>query len=442
MMGRAVSDDNAEQLISKVFEKAAPATCGLLAFCHRFRSIAGSFDMNISTHPFDSLMEITSRPPTVFVRGEGSFLWDDSGKRYLDFVQGWAVNCLGHSPPAVVDALAAQSKLLLTPSPAFYNAPSLKLAKALVDRSCFDQVFFANSGAEANEGAIKLARKFGALHRNGAYEIITFEGGFHGRTLATMSASGKKAFEPLFEPKVSGFPKARLNDLASVQRLITDKTIAVMLEPIQGEAGVWPATDHFLRDLRSLTKAHGLLLIVDEIQTGMGRTGKLFHYEHPGIEPDIMTLGKGIGGGVPLAALLATEAASCFEHGDQGGTFNGNPLMCAAGLAVLEQVNEPGFLKAVVDRGLYLESELQRISARHGLGDIRGKGLLLALDLRIPIAAAIVAQAFADGVLLNAPRPDALRFMPALNVTKAEIAAMIDCLDAILTKIGAARRVA
>jgi len=398
--------------------------------------------MNISTHPFDSLMAITSRPPTVFVRGEGSFLWDDSGKRYLDFVQGWAVNCLGHSPPAVVDALAAQSKLLLTPSPAFYNAPSLKLAKALVDRSCFDQVFFANSGAEANEGAIKLARKFGALHRNGAYEIITFEGGFHGRTLATMSASGKKAFEPLFEPKVSGFPKARLNDLASVQRLITDKTIAVMLEPIQGEAGVWPATDHFLRDLRSLTKAHGLLLIVDEIQTGMGRTGKLFHYEHPGIEPDIMTLGKGIGGGVPLAALLATEAASCFEHGDQGGTFNGNPLMCAAGLAVLEQVNEPGFLKAVVDRGLYLESELQRISARHGLGDIRGKGLLLALDLRIPIAAAIVAQAFADGVLLNAPRPDALRFMPALNVTKAEIAAMIDCLDAILTKIGAARRVA
>jgi acetylornithine/N-succinyldiaminopimelate aminotransferase len=398
--------------------------------------------MNIATHPFDALMEITSRPLAVFVRGEGSFLWDDNGKRYLDFVQGWAVNCLGHSPPPVVDAVAAQSKLLLTPSPAFYNAPSLKLAKALVDRSCFDKVFFANSGAEANEGAIKLARKYGALHRKGAYEIITFEGGFHGRTLATMSASGKKAFEPLFEPKVSGFPKAQLNDLASVQRLITDKTIAVMLEPIQGEAGVWPATDQFLRDLRSLTKTHGLLLIVDEIQTGMGRTGKLFHYEHAGIEPDIMTLGKGIGGGVPLAALLATEAASCFEHGDQGGTFNGNPLMCAAGLAVLEHVAEPDFLKSVADTGLYLESELQRISARHGLGNIRGKGLLLALDLRIPIAASIVAEAFADGVLLNAPRPDTLRFMPALNVTKREIAGMIDCLDAILTKIGAARCVA
>jgi acetylornithine/N-succinyldiaminopimelate aminotransferase len=398
--------------------------------------------MNIATHPFDALMEITARPPTVFVRGEGSFLWDDSGKRYLDFVQGWAVNCLGHSPPVIADALAAQAKLLLTPSPAFYNGPSLELAKALTDHSCFDRVFFANSGAEANEGAIKLARRYGALHRNGAFEIITFDGAFHGRTLATMSASGKKAFEPLFEPKVPGFPKAQLNDIASVKRLISDKSIGVMLEPIQGEAGVWPASDEFLRELRELTKAHGLLLIVDEIQTGIGRTGKLFHYEHAGIEPDIMTLGKGIGGGVPLAALLATEAASCFEHGDQGGTFNGNPLMCAAGLAVLREVGEADFLKAVTETGLYLESELQRISARHGLGEVRGRGLLVALDLKHPIAGAIVAQAFEDGVLLNAPRPDTLRFMPALNVSRSEIDAMIDGLDAILTKSGAARRVA
>jgi acetylornithine/N-succinyldiaminopimelate aminotransferase len=369
-------------------------------------------------------------------------LWDDSGKRYLDFIQGWAVNCLGHSPSVVAEALAEQAKLLLTPSPAFYNGPSLKLAKALVDHSCFDRVFFANTGAEANEGAIKLARKYGALHRNGAHEIITFEGGFHGRTLATMSASGKKAFEPLFEPKVSGFPKATLNDLASVKRLISDQTVGVMLEPIQGEAGVWPATDQFLRDLRALTKTHGLLLIVDEIQTGMGRTGKLFHYEHAGIEPDIMTLGKGIGGGVPLAALLATEAASCFAHGDQGGTFNGNPLMCAAGLAVLEEVSKPDFLKSAVDAGLFLESELQRISARHGLGEVRGRGLLLALDLKLPIGAAIAAQALQAGLLLNSPQPDSLRFMPALNVTRAEIAEMIDQLDVILGRAGAARRVA
>ena len=390
--------------------------------------------MTIATHPFDALMDITARPPSVFVRGEGCYLWDDNGKRYLDFMQGWAVNCLGHSPPVVSEALAAQSKLLLTPSPAFYNAPSLKLAKALVDTSCFSRVFFANSGAEANEGAIKLARRYGAQHRNRAHEIITFEGAFHGRTLATMSASGKKAFEPLFEPKVPGFPKARLNDIESVERLISDKTVAVMLEPIQGEAGVWPATDQFLHALRALTRAHGLLLIVDEIQTGMGRTGKLFHHEQAEIAPDIMTLGKGIGGGVPLAALLATEAASCFQHGDQGGTYNGNPLMCAAGIAVLQAVNEPGFLQGVTEAGLYLESELQRISARHGLGEVRGKGLLLALDLKMPIAGAVVAQAFDAGLLLNAPRPDTLRFMPALNVTRAEIAEMIESLDEVLTK--------
>src|ERR1700744_4322995 len=395
--------------------------------------------MNIATHPFDALMDITARPQAVFVRGEGSLLWDDSGKRYLDFMQGWAVNCLGHSPPAVAEAIAAQAKLLLTPSPAFYNEPSLKLANALVKQSCFDQVFFANSGGEANEGAIKLARRYGELHKGGPSEIITFEGGFHGRTLATMSASGKKAFEPLFEPKVPGFRKARLNDMESVKSLINANTVAVMLEPIQGEAGVWPATDQFLRELRALTHVHGLLLIFDEIQTGVGRTGKLFHYEHTDIEPDIMTLGKGIGGGVPLGALLATEKASCFAHGDQGGTFNGNPLMCAAGLAVLEEVSKPAFLKAATEVGQLLESELQKLSARHGLGDVRGRGLLLALDLKRPMGPAIVEQALEAGLLLNSPQPDALRFMPALNVTQAEIAEMIDGLDAILTKAGAAR---
>ncbi len=390
----------------------------------------------------NALMTITSRPPVVFVRGDGSWLFDHRGRRYLDFVQGWAVNCLGHSPPVLAKALADQAALLITPSPAYYNEPSIRLAQALTKASCFDRVFFANSGGEANEGAIKLARKYGAVHKNGAYEIITFDGSFHGRTLATMSASGKKAFEPLFEPKVPGFPKAQLNDIASVERLIGPNTVAVMLEPIQGEAGVWPATDTFMRELRALTSERGLLLIVDEIQTGMGRTGKLFHYEHAGIAPDIMTLGKGIGGGVPLAALLAKEPVCCFEPGDQGGTFNGNPLMCAAGLAVLDHVGRPGFLKSVAASGLLLEAELQRLSARHGLGQVRGKGLLLALDLKRPIGPGIVAQALGDGLLLNAPRPDALRFMPALNVSREEILQMIAMLDDILTRIGAARCVA
>jgi acetylornithine/N-succinyldiaminopimelate aminotransferase len=433
-----MSDDKVEHLKFSAFSRRPHPSCGLLAFGpHLIPAL--ELNMNISVHPFDTLMNITPRPPVVFVKGEGGWLWDDTGKRYLDFIQGWAVNCLGHSPPLVAEALSAQANMLLTPSPAYYNAPSLKLAQMLVAQSCFDQVFFTNSGAEAIEGAIKLARRYGTQHRNGAYEIITFDGAFHGRTLAAMSASGKKAFEPLFEPKVAGFPKAQLNDIDSVKALIGDNTVGVMLEPIQGEAGVWPASIQFLQALRALTKEHGLLLIVDEIQTGIGRTGALFHYEHAGITPDIMVLGKGIGGGVPLGALLATEAASCFEYGDQGGTFNGSPLMCAAGVAVLQEVSKPEFLKSVADTGQFLASELQRISTRHGLGGVRGEGLLLALDLKRPIGAAIVSLALADGLLLNAPRPDTLRFMPALNVTRDEISQMIAQLDAILAKLGVAR---
>ena len=394
--------------------------------------------MDWKDYPVGALMEITARPDIVFVKGQGSWLWDHTGKRYLDFVQGWAVNCLGHSPAVLVQALAQQAQKLITPSPAFYNEPSIRLAHALVQKSCFDQIFFANTGAEANEGAIKLARKYGALHRSGAYEIITFDGAFHGRTLATMSASGKKAFEPLFEPKVPGFPKATLNDLASVERLIGDKTVAVMLEPIQGEAGVLEASDEFLRALRVLTSQRGLLLIVDEVQTGVGRTGKLFGYQHAGIEPDIMTLGKGIGAGVPLAVLLAKQAVCCFEHGDQGGTYNGNPLMAAAGLAVLETVSAPAFLARVQTTGAYLVHMLQKLATHHGLGGVRGRGLLLALDLGQPIGGDLVNRARDAGVLLNSPRPDTLRFMPALDISNREIDQMIEVLDSVVAQALAA----
>ncbi len=382
-----------------------------------------------------ALMEITARPPVVFEKGEGSYLWDSNGKRYLDFVQGWAVNCLGHAPAHLAYALSKQANELITPSPAYFNGPCLELANKLVAHSCFDEVFFTNSGGEANEGAIKLARRFGEKHRDGAYEIITFDGAFHGRTLATMSASGKKAFEPLFEPKVSGFPKAKLNDLSSVEELITAKTVAVMLEPVQGEAGVWPATNVFLQQLRKLTQEHGLLLIVDEIQTGIGRTGRLFHYEHAGITPDIMTLGKGIGGGVPLGALLATKEVSCFEHGDQGGTYNGNPLMCAAGLAVLDQVAKPSFLAHINKAGAHLQSKLAQLSGEFGLGKTRGSGLLIALDLGQNTGPDIVVKAMEKGLLLNAPRPDSLRFMPALNVTIEEIDEAVSILDLVLSEM-------
>lgn len=382
-----------------------------------------------------ALMAITARPDLVFEEGQGSWLTDQAGKRYLDFVQGWAVNCLGHSPAVLVEAISAQAARLINPSPAFYNAPAAELASLLTAHSVFDKVFFGNSGAEANEGAIKLARKWGQLHKNGAFEIITFENGFHGRTIATMSASGKPGWDSLFAPQVAGFPKARYNDIDSVAALIGSDTVAVMLEPIQGEAGVVPASTEFLQSLRALTLKRGLLLIVDEVQTGMGRSGKLFAYEHAGIEPDIMTLGKGIGGGVPLSALLAREEVCCFQPGDQGGTYNGNPLMAAAGLAVLRTLLEPGFLPAVAEKGAYLGQKLEQLSARHGLGGERGAGLLRALVLGTDNGPAIVEAAREHGpvgLLLNAPRPNLLRFMPALNVTFDEIDRMVELLAARL----------
>jgi len=381
--------------------------------------------MNFKDLPVSSLMEITSRPELVFVEGHGSWLTDHNGKTYLDFVQGWAVNCLGHSPKVIADALNAQAGKLISPSPAFYNRPMIDLAKLLTDNSVFDRVFFANSGAEANEGAIKLARKWGKKFKGGAYEIITFDHSFHGRTIATMSASGKPGWDTMYAPQVPGFPKADLNDLASVEKLIGDKTVAVMLEPVQGEGGVLPATREFMQALRKLCDEKKLLLICDEVQTGVGRLGTLFGYQHFGVEPDIMTLGKGIGGGVPLAALLAKESVSVFEHGDQGGTYNGNPLMCAVGLAVLGEVLKPGFLDNVKKTGAYLGEQLTKASAELDLGLERGIGLLRALELKSDIGAKVVSIARDNGLLLNSPRPAVLRFMPALNVTTTEVDQMI-----------------
>ncbi len=390
--------------------------------------------MEFSDYPVHALMEITPRPPLVFERGQGSWLWDHNGKRYLDFVQGWAVNCLGHSPVEITDVLVEQGRRLITPSPAFFNAPCLELARCIVDNSGFDTVFFANSGGEANEGAIKLARKWGQLNKDGAFEIITFDHAFHGRTLATMSASGKPQFKSMFEPKVPGFPKAKLNDLPSVEKLITDRTVGVMLEPVQGESGVLIASDDFMRELRELTRKNGLLLIVDEVQTGVGRTGRLWGHQHAGVQPDIMTLGKMLGGGVPLAALVATKDATCFAYGEQGGTYNGNPLMTAVGAAVMEAVLKPGFLDRVNELGERLIHGLASLSTRYGLGEVRGRGLLVALELGRDTAEAIVEQARDAGLLLNAPRPNLLRFMPALNVFGEEIDTMLSMLDEILGK--------
>jgi acetylornithine/N-succinyldiaminopimelate aminotransferase len=390
--------------------------------------------LNAIADPFDSLMEITSRPPIVFVEGRGSWLRDASGKQYLDFIQGWAVNCLGHCPDVITQAIAAQAGKLLNCSPSYYNAPMVQLADLIAQASGLHKTFFTNSGAEAIEGAIKLARKWGKLHRGGAYEIITMDHGFHGRTLAAMAASGKAQWEQLFEPKVPGFRKVPLNDLAAVEAAITPNTVAVMLEPIQGEAGVFVASDEFLQGLRALTTRAGILLILDEIQTGIGRTGKFFGFEHAGVAPDIMALGKGLGGGIPLGALVAHEAVCCFAHGDQGGTFNGNAFATAVGCAVMQEIGKLGFLQQVTQTGIYLTGHLEKLSRRHGCGGVRGKGLLLALDLKRDIGPAVAAAALERGVLINAPRPDSLRFMPALNVTHDEIDQMISVLDEVLGK--------
>ena len=386
--------------------------------------------MKIDQYETSALMNIAARPAQVFVEGRGSWLIDHRGRRHLDFVQGWAVNALGHCPPQIVQALAVQSARLINPSPGFFNDAALALAQRLVRLSGLSSVFLASSGAEANEGAIKLARRWGARHRGGAHQVITFADAFHGRTLAMMSASGKAGWDAIFEPKVPGFPKARLNDLDSVQALIGPSTVAVMLEPVQGEAGVVPASASFLQQLRALCDAHDLLLILYEVQTGIGRTGTLFAFEAAGVRPDVLTLGKGLGGGAPLSALLANARADCFQPGDQGGTYCGNPLMAAIGNAVLDVVAEPMFLAGVRERA----AQMQAVLARHAVrlkGTVRAAGLLQALVLPTPVAAQVVEQArllAPNGLLLNAARPNVLRLMPALNVTAQEIALM----DALL----------
>ena len=384
-------------------------------------------------YPVQALMHVATRPPAMFTHGQGSWLHDSEGRRYLDLVQGWAVNSLGHAPAVIAQALAAQSARLLQAGPGFYNDRSVALAERLAALSGLERSFFTSSGAEANEGAIKLARKFGQVHRGGAFEIITFESAFHGRTLATMSASGKPGFDTMFRPQVPGFPKARLNDLASVRALIGAQTVAVMLEPIQGEAGVIEAEASFLRELRALCDEHGLLLIFDEVQTGVGRTGALWGWQASGVKPDVMTLGKGLGGGVPVGALLAREAVCCFVPGDQGGTYTGNPLMCAVALAVLETVAAHGFLAGVQAQGERLRGGLQAIAQRLGSApaatSVTGRGLLLALDLPGRDAAALAEtlrqRASTDGrrpgLLVNPVRAQRLRLIPALNITADEV---------------------
>jgi acetylornithine/N-succinyldiaminopimelate aminotransferase len=366
------------------------------------------------------LMSVATRPPRIMVRGSGSYLWDHEGRRYLDFVQGWAVNALGHAPPEIASALQAQAQTLISASPAFHNAPQLAFARELTRAAGLAQVHFTNSGAEANEAAVKLARKWGRLYRGGAHQIITTLGSFHGRTLAMMAASGKPGWDALFPPLMPGFVKVPYGDAAAVEARIGPETVAVMIEPIQGEGGVVVPPEGYLPELRRLCDERELLLICDEVQTGMARTGTLFAFERHGAKPDILTLGKGLGGGVPISAVLANERASCFVPGDQGGTYNGNPLMVAVARSIFDVVSRTEFLATVRARGRCLEQRLAPLCAEHGIG-LRGRGLLWALVLPGASAEAIAAGCFADGLLINAPRPNLLRLMPSLRVSEEEI---------------------
>jgi acetylornithine/N-succinyldiaminopimelate aminotransferase len=375
----------------------------------------------------EALMQLNEKPAPFMVRGEGSYLWDEQGRRYLDFIQGWAVNCLGHDPPVLREALAAQR--VLNPGPSFHNEPSHALATLLAELSGLPHVFLSCSGAEANEGAVKLARKWGQLHRDGAFEVITTHDGFHGRTLAMSSATGKPGFADAFGPHVAGFVKAPYGEVDAVERAIGPRTVAVMVEPIQGEAGAVTPPSGYLAALRALCDRHGILLIADEIQTGMGRTGPLFAFQADGVRPDIVTLGKGLGGGLPISALLARREVACFARGDHGGTFAAHAWLAAGALAIVRTL-------LVTDRASsarQLEQTLRTIADQHGLR-LRGRGHLWGLVLPGPRAEAIRDACFARGLLINAARPDVLRLMPALDVGAAELAAMARILSSALAE--------
>ncbi len=368
-----------------------------------------------------SVMWVTERPPLVMVSGRGSYLWDAQGKQYLDFVQGWAVNTLGHCAPELTAVLQQQSEQLWNSSAAYYNDCMVRCAKQITSMAKLERVFFANSGAEANEGAIKLARRYGEKHLQGAYQIITTTASFHGRTLATMAASGKPGWENLFLPRMPGFVQVEFGNAQAVEKAINSKTCAVMVEPIQGEAGVRVPPPNYLKQLSQICEKHRKLLILDEIQTGIGRLAHPFACQHFGVKPHLLTLGKGLGGGFPVAALLAQENVCVFEAGDQGGTFGGQPLAMAVASTVLHTIQQVSFLQHVQQMGQYLRQLLQQLAASFELQELRGIGLLQALNLPKPLGAKIVTQALQNGLLINSPQPNCLRFMPALNIHKKQL---------------------
>jgi acetylornithine aminotransferase len=382
------------------------------------------------------LMNTYARLPISIVRGRGCRVYDLEGREYLDFVGGMAVNVLGYCHPDLIGAIQKQSQHLLHASNLYYTEPQAKLAQALVAHSFADKVFFCNSGAEANEAAIKLARRY-AHQKYGAdrYEIITMLQSFHGRTLATLTATGQEKVQKGFEPLVPGFIYVPFNDPAAVEKAMTAATAAVLVEPIQGEGGVHVADRPYLQGLRELCRERDVLLIFDEVQTGMGRTGTLFAYEQMGVKPDMMTLAKGLGGGMPIGACLATgEVAAAFTPSAHASTFGGNPLACSAALAVLRALLEGRVLEQSRSMGQYLAKGLRELKDRFSnVKDVRGMGLLQGLELSID-GKQVVADCLSRGVLINCTMDRVLRFMPPLIITKRDTDRLLDVLADVLAK--------
>ena len=382
-----------------------------------------------------------NRVRVTLVRGRGALAWDDQGNEYLDFVGGWAVNSLGHCPPVVVEALEKQAETLIQASNQFYTIPQIELAQLLIGHSCLDRAFFCNSGAEANEGAVKLARRYGKLRLNGAYQVITTYSSFHGRTLAMTAATGQSKFQEPYIPLPDGFINVEYNNVEAVKRATTEQTCAVVLEPVQGEGGVNIPDDDYLKQVQSWCREKGIPFVLDEIQTGVGRTGTLFAYEQYGVEPDIMTLAKGLGSGVPIGALLAKENVSVFSPGDHGSTFGGNPLVCATAHATLKYIIDNDIPAKVKRVGNYFLTKLESLKREFDfITEVRGRGLLIALEFNQEIAEKLVLACLDRGLLVNKVKPNALRFIPPLIITEKEVDKAVGILSDALEGIRNAKQ--
>jgi len=376
------------------------------------------------------------RVPVTLVKGEGARIWDDNGREYLDFVAGWAVDSLGHCHPVVAEAVAKQVQTLIQTSNQFYTVPQLQLAEILAKNSCLDRSYFCNSGTEANEGAVKLARRYGALKLNGAYEVITALNSFHGRTLAMTAATGQAKFQKPYPPLPVGFKNVEYNNIEAIKAATTDKTCAVMLEPIEAEGGVNIPDDKYLAEVRAWCDQKGILLILDEIQTGIGRTGTLFAYEQYGVEPDIMTLAKGLASGVPIGAIMAKDEACVFVPGEHGSTFGGNCLTCAAAFATVKYIIDNNIVENVKKVGSYFHTSLEGLKQKFDFViDVRGRGLLVAMEFSSDIAQPVLMACLDNGLLVNRLKPNALRFMPPLIIGNDEVDEALNILDKVLSDI-------